>query len=145
MTNNLLMTADSGSPSLLILLDLTAAFDTMDHTILLKRLYNTIQLKDHALQWFKSYLSDRTEHVSLGGCESRPLRATCGIPQGSVLAPILFTIYMLPLGQVISKHGLSFHCYADDTQLYIKTAPNPSTALSSLTSCLEEIKTWMNG
>ena len=54
-------------------------------------------------------------------------------------------MYMLPLGQVISKHGLYFHCYADDTQLYIKTAPNPSTALSSLTSCLEEIKTWMNG
>ena len=144
VTNALLMTADSGSPSLLILLDLTAAFDTVDHTILLERLQNTIQLTDHALQWFKSYLSDRTEHVSLGGSESRPLRVTCGVPQGSVLAPILFTIYMLPLGQVISKHGLSFHCYADDTQLYIKTAPNPSTALSSLTSCLEEIKAWMN-
>ena len=142
VTNNLLMTADSGSPSLLILLDLTAAFDTVDHTIL-ERLYNTIQLTDHALQWFKSYLSDRTEHVSLGGCESRPLPVTCGVPQGSVLAPILFTIYML--GQVISKHGLSFHCYADDTQLYIKTAPNPSTVLSSLTSCFEEMKTWMNG
>ena len=144
VTNDLLTAADTGSPSLLILLDLTAAFDTVDHTILLERLHNIVQLTDNALQWFKSYLSDRTEHVSLGGCESRKLRVTCGVPQGSVLAPILFTTYMLPLGQVISKHGLSFHCYADDTQLYIKTAPNPSTALSSLTSCLEEIKTWMN-
>ena len=144
VTNDLLMAADSGSPSLLILLDLTAAFDTVDHTILLKRLHNTAKITDHALQWFKSYLSDRTEHIALGGCESRTLPVTCGVPQGSVLAPILFTIYMLPLGHVISKHGLSFHCYADDTQLYIKTAPNPSTALSSLTSCIEETKAWMN-
>jgi len=116
----------------------------VDHTILLERLYNITQLTDHTLQWFKSYLSDRTEHVSLGGCESSPLHVTCGVPQGSVLAPILFTIYMLPLGQVIRKHGLLFHCYGDDTQLYIKTAPKPSTALSSLISCLDEIKEWMN-
>ena len=128
VTNDILMTADSGSPSLLILLDLTAAFDTVEHTILLERLHNTARLTDHALQWFQ---------IGLNTC------VTCGVPQGSVLGPILFTIYMLPLGHVISKHGLSFHCYADDTQLFIKTAPHTFTALSPLTSCLEEIKTWM--
>lgn len=145
VTNDLLMTADAGSPSLLILLDLSAAFDTVDHTILLDRLHHTVGLSGTALQWFQSYLSGRTECVMLGGCKSRLSTVTCGVPQGSVLGPILFTIYMLPLGHVISRHGLSFHCYADDTQLYIKTVPNPSEAISHLTACLEEIKAWMNG
>src|SRR4029434_7199241 len=73
VTNDLLMTADAGSPSLLILLDLTAAFDTVDHTILLERLHTTIGLSDSALKWFQSYLSGRTEYVSLGRCKSRQL------------------------------------------------------------------------
>ncbi|XP_071761460.2 uncharacterized protein LOC139916471 [Centroberyx gerrardi] len=144
VTNDLLMAADAGSPSLLILLDLSAAFDTVDHIILLERLHTTIGLSDSALKWFQSYLSGRTEYVSLGGCRSRLLPVTCGVPQGSVLGPILFTLYMLPLGRVISRHGMSFHCYADDTQLYIKTAPSPSAAMSCLSTCLEEIKAWMS-
>lgn len=130
MTNDLLIAADAGSQSLLILLNLTAAFDIVDHTILLERLHTSTGLSDRALQWFQSYLSDRTEYVSLGGRKSRSLPVTSGIPQGSVLGPIVFIIYMLPVGRVISKHGISFHCYTDDTQLYIKTAPNPSAALS---------------
>ncbi|XP_078147037.1 uncharacterized protein LOC144542992 [Centroberyx gerrardi] len=144
VTNDLLMAADAGSPSLLILLDLSAAFDTVDHIILLERLHTTIGLSDSALKWFQSYFSGRTEYVSLGGCRSRLLPVTCGVPQGSVLGPILFTLYMLPLGRVISRHGMSFHCYADDTQLYIKTAPSPSAAMSCLSTCLEEIKAWMS-
>ncbi len=71
---------------------------------------------------------------------------TCGVPQGSVLGPILFILYLIPLGQVISHHGLSFHCYADDTQLYVnaKAATPPSlSSPSQLTICLEEIKAWM--
>uniref|UniRef100_A0A8C2IWN8 Reverse transcriptase domain-containing protein n=1 Tax=Cyprinus carpio TaxID=7962 RepID=A0A8C2IWN8_CYPCA len=127
--NDLLMTADAGSPSLLILLD---------------HLHHTVGLSGTALQWFRSYLSGRTEHVMLGGCKSRLSTVTCGVPQILFLGPILFTIYMLPLGHVISRHGLSLHCYADDTQLYIKTAPNPSEAILHITACLEEIKAWMN-
>src|SRR4029434_10377590 len=134
VTNDLLMTADAGSPSLLILLDLTAAFDTVDHTILLERLHTTIGLAG----------SGRTEYVSLGRYKSRLLPVSCGVPQGSVPGLILFIIYMLPLGHVISRHGMSFHCYADDTQLYIKTAPSPMAAMSCLTACLGEIKAWMS-
>src|SRR4029434_9650055 len=75
--------SDSDSDS-----DLTAAFDTVDHTILLERLHTTIGLSDSALKWFQSYLSGRTEYVSLGRCKSRQLPVSCGVPQGSVLGPI---------------------------------------------------------
>ena len=133
VTNDLLMAADAGFPSLLVLLDLSAAFDSVDHPILLERLYSTVGLRDLALGWLQSYLAGRTECVALGGAKSSVLPVTCGVPQGSVLGPLLFTLYMLPLGRVISRHDVSFHCYADDTQLYIRiTPPAPSAATSPL-------------
>ena len=145
VTNDLLMTSDSGSPSLLILLDLTAAFDTVDHNILLHRLQHTIGLSANVLNWFTSYLTNRTEHVTLGKARSDTHKVICGVPQGSVLGPTLFTLYLLPLGKVISKHGIAYHCYADDTQLYLRTNPTATAPLptSTLTTCLEEIEAWM--
>lgn len=150
VTNDLRMAADNGSPSLLVLLDLSAAFDTVDHGILLNRLHQTIGLTDTALNWFKSYLTGRTEYISLGSTRSRQHIVTCGVPQGSVLGPLLFITYILPLGHIISRYGVSFHCYADDTQLYMKSGTHNSAASSlsspssALTACLEEIKAWMN-
>uniref|UniRef100_A0A672HD57 Reverse transcriptase domain-containing protein n=1 Tax=Salarias fasciatus TaxID=181472 RepID=A0A672HD57_SALFA len=144
VTNDLLMASDQGSPSLLILLDLTAAFDTVDHNILLHRLQYNIGLSGTVLNWFKSYLAGRAEYVALGDARSKPHSVTCGVPQGSVLGPSLFNIYMLPLGHIIGKHGVSFHCYADDTQLYLRTGPSPTPVLpSTLAACLEEAKAWL--
>lgn len=150
VTNDLLMAADAGCPSLLVLLNLSAAFDTVDHAILLDCLHSTIGVCELALSWFQSCLVEQTKCVSLGGAKSSTQPVTCGVPQGSVLGPLLFTLYMLALGCVISRHGVSFHCHADDTQLYIGTDPTPPKALSSfpspasLTTCLEETKAWMN-
>ena len=107
VTNDLLMASDNGLVSILVLLDLSAAFDTVDHSILLHRLEHVIGIKGTALGWFKSYLSDRFQFVHVHDISSTQTRVCCGVPQGSVLGPILFTLYMLPLGKIIQRHKLS--------------------------------------
>ncbi|TWW54884.1 hypothetical protein D4764_0125770 [Takifugu flavidus] len=108
---------------MLVLLDLTAAFDTDDHSILLQRLEHVIGIKGTALDWFRSYLSDRYQFAHVHGIPSSYIKVSHGVPQGSVLGPILFTLYMLPLGNIIQQHGINFHCYASDTRPYLYMKP----------------------
>uniref|UniRef100_A0A9J7ZN32 Reverse transcriptase domain-containing protein n=1 Tax=Cyprinus carpio carpio TaxID=630221 RepID=A0A9J7ZN32_CYPCA len=143
ITNDLLLASDQGCISLLVLLDLSAAFDTIDHDILIDRLQNYTGIQGQALRWFRSYLSDRYHFVYLNGESSHLSTVKYGVPQGSVLGPLLFSIYMLPLGNTIRKYGISFHCYADDTQLYISTRPDETSKLSKLTECVKNVKDWM--
>lgn len=144
VTNDLLLAADSGLLSVLVLLDLSAAFDTIDHGILLHRLESLLGISGTALAWFRSYLSDRYQFVHVHNISSLHTRVQYGVPQGSVLGPILFILYMLPLGDILRKHSINFHCYADDTQLYLSMKPEESNRLSRLEACLKDIRSWMS-
>ena len=96
-----------------------------------------------ALSWFKSYLSDRCFSVGIGESTSSQAPLHCGVPQGSILGPILFSLYLLPLGDIIREHNVSFHCYADDTQLYLPISPDENFCMAKLHSCMADIKSWM--
>jgi retron-type reverse transcriptase len=135
---------DTGSVGILVLLDLTAAFDSISHTVLLKRLEMEFKITGVALSWLKSYLLDRHEQVVIQDIKSMPRNLKYGVPQGSVLGPQLFSLYTAPLGKVIREHGMNYHFYADDTQLYMFAKPTeiPSAVLT-IQNCIESVHHWM--
>ncbi len=96
-----------------------------------------------ALQWFDSYLSYRSFKISWRVEVSKLQHLTSGMPQGSVLGPILFSLCIASLGSVIQKHGFSYHCYADDTQLYLSFHPDDLTITARISTCLTDISSWM--
>ena len=142
--NDLLCEADKGNVSILALLDLSAAFDTIDHSILVKRLATTFGISGVVLDWFQSYLVDRSQSVYVEGVNSPNLPLHFGVPQGSVLGPILYTLYTQPLGSLISKHDVNYHMYADDTQLYKSLTPHDNVILlNTMERCIDDVKKWM--
>ena len=139
-----LQTAQAASlSSVLILLDLSAAFDTVNHYILLSSLAAT-GICSTALDWIKSYLSGRSSQVTWAGNVSTPRPLVTGVPQGSVLGPLLFSLYTRSLGPVISAHGMSYHCYADDTQLFLSFPPSDTQVSNRISACLRDIQSWMD-
>ncbi len=109
------MASDSGQYTVLVLLDLTAAFDTVDHKILINRMRDTFGISGTVLHWSLSYLTDRGFCVSINQIKSDVQGLSCGVPQGSVLGHILFLLFLTPLGQIISQFSnISHHFYTDD-------------------------------
>ena len=141
--NDIHLNTDNGKISVLVLLDLSAAFDTVDHNILLGRLENWLGFSGTVLDWFKSYLKDRDYFVSIGNHKSELTKMACGVPQGSILGPLLFNIYMLPLAQIIENNKICYHSYADDTQIYITISPGDYSPIQALSGCIQQINSWM--
>ena len=123
VTNDLLCAVDKQQAVILVLLDLAAAFDTVNHDILLQRLHQEMGVYGVPLQWFESYLTGRKQAITISKTSSSECDLIYGVPQGSVLGSILFTCYTKPLGAIARERGLSLHMYADDTQLYIAFKP----------------------
>ena len=144
--NDILLNMAKGSVPALTLLDLSAAFDTTDHTILLDRLNVHYGISELALGWFKLYLSGRTHSAKVGNTLSHPAALQYGVPQGSVLGPILFSLYTNPISSIIHSHSsINHHFYADDTQLYITLTPtNFSHSIQKLKNCLSDIQNFMS-
>ena len=145
--NDILMNMNDQHVTLLVLLDLSAAFDTVHHDILIARLKNDLGIEGDALSWLISYLSDRSQRISINGGTSRKFPIVYGVPQGSCLGPSLFTVYTRKLFQVVKKHLPKIHCYADDTQFYLSFCPsssvNAEVAVESMNDCIADIRNWM--
>ena len=144
--NDLLLAVDKGDEAVLLLLDYSAAFDTLDHTMLHQRLAKDYSITGTVLQWIISYLQHRTQRVKINGTLSAPSSLSCGVPQGSVVGPLLFLLYTGPLARIITSHqDINYAMYADDTQIYLTMSRSPHgkrAAVNSLKACLEDIKVW---
>ena len=142
--NYVMFNIDRGNGTLLVLLDLSAAFDTIDHKIIFHILEHLLGITDSALALMKSHLDGRQQCVQIGGVISEFAKLACGVPQGSVLGPLKLCIYMLPIGSIMRHHDIDFHIYADDTQLYVSfDLSNPNVALDRINLCISGLRIWM--
>jgi hypothetical protein len=143
MLDSFYSAVDDKKLTTLISLDISAAFDTISHATLLKRLEVEFGVEGKALRWLQSYLTDRCQFVKLGRHCSKTVTCCSGVPQGSVLGPLLFVVYVSPVGDLIKSHGVSHHQYADDTQLFLSMkASSMSADLAKLESCSQAVRGW---
>ena len=142
--NDILTNMDGQSVTMLIMLDLSAAFDTIDHRVLLDRMESTIGVTGVPFTWFASYLSQRSQSVQINQVVSMLSILLFSVQQGSVLRPLLFLIYILHLGVIIRSFSFELHIYADDTQIYFSIKPTTATeSIKMVEDCLSSVHQWM--
>ena len=143
VVNDLFLSFNKGNISVLALLDFSSAFDTIDHFILVHRHHTDFGFTDTVLQWSSSYLTDRTHYVSLSNHCSAFAPVHSGVAQGSVLGPILLTMYIKPLSAIIDSHSIIHHSFADDFQSQMSAPPDKISELHhSIQSCISDVKAW---
>ena len=140
LTENIKSTLDNNKLDCGIFIDLQKAFDTVNHEILLKKLEH-YGIRDTVLTWFKSYLCNCRQLVSINGHSSSLSNITCGVPQGSVLGPLLFLIYINDLPYATSV--LSFFLFADDTNIYFE-AEDLNSLTRTINKELSKVKSWLD-
>ena len=147
MKNDMLQELDKGKSIMLVLLDLSSAFDTIDHDILIDRMQKEFGVTGSAIDLLTSYLKDLTTRVCVLGEYSKDHVLRYGVPQGSTAGPPIFTAYAQPVANIIRRFQIGYHIYADDTQLYVSFDPKSeediATAKSRLTNCIAKIRSWM--
>ena len=145
--NDILLNMNNQRFTLPILLDLSAAFDTVNHDTMLRRLECSFGIQGKAVSWFVSYLSGRTQRIMINESQSKPFKLECGVPQGSCLGPLLFMLYTSELFEIIKYHLPMIHCYADDSQVYISFSPNDRAeqleVVRNMEDCVRDIRFWM--
>ena len=141
---------DSGKITILTALDMSTAFDTLDHITLFHRLQHTFGLSGYVISWIRSYLTDRLSFVKIDSSSSPSTNIFTGVPQGSILGPLIFVLFISPFANVINSDQssqnsiVSFHQYADDTQLYIGTNSSTLTSqIASIESCSQRVHDWL--
>ena len=143
------MSMDNKKVTLLVPLDLSAAFDTIEHPILLNILQQDFGVAGTALNWFDSFLSGRKQLILVGDKTSDDFNLDCGVPQGSCMGTVLFTLYVSHLFNIISQHLPSVHGYADDTQVYLSFRPcsihSEINAVSVIEKCIADVRSWFIG
>ena len=136
---------DNKKGTALIMIDLSAAFDTINNSILLQRLINKYSITHNDLKWCQPYLAEICQCVSISDYQSYRFQLTTWVPQGSVLGPLLFSLYAQSIRDIIRKHGLSFHNYADNLQLYdhfTYGAPSLAITINRLRNCVADLEVW---
>ena len=144
MFSDILHALDNGDVTVVTLLDLSAALYTIDHNVLCQRLEHLYGISCTSLNWFSSYLSNRTQTVTINNKLSQPTLLNFGVPQGSVLGPILFILYTKTLTTLIRRHSISNQSFADDIQLHDSCRPDQiDTSVQGMQDCISDVKTWM--
>jgi len=114
---------------------------TIDHDILLDHISQDFGIRGTILSWLQSFVTDRLQYVAVGAEQSAPANCTSGVPQGSMLGPLLFATYTSPVGNLISAHNLHHHQYADETQLYMAVQPSVNITYTGISECVANVST----
>jgi len=148
MYNDLLETIDEGQVTIVVMIDLSAAFDTIDIPILIRILQDEFGIHGIPLKWINSYLTNRTMKVLVEQSTSETEQLLFGVPQGSCAGPVIFTLYISALNRVVRKYPADLYGYADDHKLAFKiqtgNSETESIVFQQLNSCLDDVIKWMS-